>query len=60
MLIFLNSIVWHNPAPALGWYGNWGMAATSIDKDFVHVYQDLLEKSDLYKNVNVKSKNVGF
>jgi hypothetical protein len=36
VLILGNSITIKSPAPALGWYNNWGMAATAPDSDYVH------------------------
>lgn len=58
VLILGNSILRHSPAPSLGWYGDWGMAATIPENDFLHVYIDLLQKSNIYKSVDVKSKNI--
>ncbi|MCX6985351.1 MAG: SGNH/GDSL hydrolase family protein, partial [Lentisphaerae bacterium] len=37
MLILGDSITKHAPAKDLGWTGDWGMAASSEDKDFVHL-----------------------
>lgn len=60
VLIVGNSILRHSPDPSLGWYGDWGMAATSPDKDFLHVYDQLLQESNKYKYVNINYKNIAF
>ena len=36
MLVIGNSLTLHPPKPEISWYGNWGMAATSQENDFVH------------------------
>lgn len=33
-----NSVTLHGPSESIGWYGNWGMAASSLDKDYVYVF----------------------
>jgi len=39
VLIIGNSITFHAPALELGWTGNWGMAATSLQNDYVHLLE---------------------
>lgn len=44
-ILFLgNSITLHAPAPDIGWTGNFGMAASSEDKDYVHLLADQISK----------------
>ncbi len=45
-ILFLgNSITLHGPAPDIGWTGNWGMAASARDKDYVHRILDRISKT---------------
>ncbi|WP_344980530.1 glycoside hydrolase family 99-like domain-containing protein [Compostibacter hankyongensis] len=46
VLILGNSITRHAPSPGLGWFGDWGMAASEKEKDYVH---DLIRR---FKEVN--------
>lgn len=46
-VLFLgNSITRHEPKPEIGWTGNWGMAASSIEKDYVHLLIKMFTEKD--------------
>ncbi len=43
LLIMGNSLTRHGPSTKeLGWEGNWGMAATALEKDYAHQFHKLL------------------
>lgn len=45
-VLFLgNSITLHGVAPQIGWNGNWGMAASAEDKDYVHLLMSQIARS---------------
>ncbi len=44
-ILFLgNSITLHGPKADIGWTGNWGMAASSEDRDYVHLVTSALAR----------------
>jgi len=54
-----NSITRSSPNEEFGWYGNWGMAATSAENDYVHKLIAKMEKE--YKDrlkINYGIKNI--
>jgi hypothetical protein len=40
-----NSITLHAPAESIGWTGYWGMAASSKEKDYVHILENEINKT---------------
>lgn len=55
VLILGNSIVKHTPKPEIGWTGNWGMAASVSDSDFVHVLIRKIKQRDSSVVINFKN-----
>jgi hypothetical protein len=56
VLILGNSITYAPADPSIGWNGNWGMAASSVDKDYVHLLEarfKALNKSTTVDAVNI-------
>lgn len=45
LAILGNSITYHEPNPSLGWYGQYGMAASSAENDYVHVLLSKLSEA---------------
>lgn len=65
-ILFLgNSITRHGPNQKIGWSGNWGMAASAEDKDFVHLVIRGLTREDgpapdaLVKNIAAFERGYG-
>ena len=43
LVVIGNSLTKHAPYPAIGWEGNWGMAASSEEQDYAHVLKKMIE-----------------
>lgn len=56
IVILGNSIVSHPVWPSIGWYNNWGMAASAQDSDFVHRMITKIHSVDSL--VNIRYENI--
>lgn len=63
-ILFLgNSITWHTPAPEIGWHGDWGMAASSKEMDYVHILMRRISgirPNALFRTQNIAEFERGF
>ena len=66
-VLFLgNSITLHGPSKKVDWSGNWGMAASAQEKDYVHLVTKALAKKDgaapetLAKNIATFERGYAF
>ncbi len=46
ILILGNSITWHPASADIKWFGNWGMAASAADKDFLSLLTQKIKEVD--------------
>ena len=56
LLILGNSITQHAPVRDYGWFGHWGMAASTQDKDYVHQLINNVKSS--YPTLQVRYRNI--
>lgn len=49
-----NSITLHAPAPSIGWFGDWGMAAPTEDIDFSHIVAATLNAQLSVNNLGIE------
>lgn len=57
-VLFLgNSITLHGPLESIGWSGNWGMAASEENKDFVHLLTQHITETT-HKQPKVMVRNI--
>jgi len=54
VLILGNSITHHLPAPEIGWFGSWGMAASAPENDYVSILRESLRQ--IYPDIEVSTR----
>lgn len=52
VVILGNSITYHSPSEKVSWKGNWGMAASVQDSDFVHILTRKIKGDVRFKNIS--------
>jgi hypothetical protein len=60
ILILGNSITRHGPLPAEKWYGDWGMAASSADNDYVHVLIKKIREDIPKSTIDYRAQGIAF
>lgn len=57
VLVLGNSITIHPPNPAVEWHANWGMAASSAEKDFTHLLAAKMNAKTEAINISAWERN---
>lgn len=58
-ILFLgNSITIAPQNPQIGWYGRWGMAASKLERDYVHSLANKLKRNGHYRKIDILTKNM--
>jgi len=56
VVVLGNSITYSPANPSIGWNGNWGMAASALDSDYVHIFTRRLKSGNAASEL--MSKNI--
>ncbi len=58
ILIVGDKITMHAPDAELGWQGDWGMAASAKDKDYVHCLEAMIRRDYPEVNFNIRIDSI--